>query len=54
MQISGNLSKQPFSKGSGRITRKTAHENIFILENPQILGCGFLDARVLIHGFLLY
>ena len=54
MQISGNLSKQPFSKGSGRITLKTAYKIIFIPENPQILGCRFLDALVLIRGFLLY
>ena len=54
VQISGNLLKQPFSKVSGRITLKTAYENIFIPENPQILGCRFLDALVLIRGFLLY
>ena len=54
MKLSGNLSKQPFSRGSGRITLKTAYENIFIPENPQILGCRFLDALVLIRGFLLY
>ena len=52
--ISGNLSEQPFSRGSGRITLKTAHKNIFIPENPQILGCRFLNALVLIRGFLLY
>ena len=40
VKISGNLSKQPFSRGSGRITLKTAYENIFTPENPQILGTG--------------
>ena len=35
-------------------TKKTAYESIFIPENPQILDCRFLDALVLIHGFLLY
>ena len=45
--------KQSFSRGS-LITLKTAYENIFLLENPQILGCRFLDALVLIHGFVLY
>ena len=54
MKISGNLSEQSFSRGSGRITLKTAHENIFIPENPRILGCMFLDALVLIRGILLY
>ena len=34
------LSKQSFSRGSGRITLKTAYENIFTPENPQILGTG--------------
>ena len=50
--MGGNLSEQPFSRGSGRITPKTAYENIFIPENPQILGCRFFDALVLIRGFL--
>ena len=49
VHISGNLSKQPFSRGSGRITLKTAYENIFIPENPQILGCitasSFMDTK---------
>ena len=55
MKISGNLSKQPFSRGSGRITLKNCLlENIFVPENPQILGCRFLDALVVIRGFLLY
>ena len=35
-------------------TKKTGYENIFIPENPQILGCRFLDAMVLIRGFLRY
>ena len=54
VKISGNLSKQSFSRGSARITLKTAYENIFTPENPQILGCRFSDALVLIRGFLLY
>ena len=29
-------------------------QDIFILRNPQILGCRFLDALVLIRGLLLY
>ena len=35
-------------------TEKNAYENIFIPENPQILGCFFLNVLVLIRGFLLY
>ena len=53
MQPSGNLSKQPFSTGSGRITLKTALETIFISQIPQILGCRFLDVLVLISEFLV-
>ena len=53
VKISGNLSEQSFSRGSGRITLKTAYENNFKPENPKILGCRFLDALVLICGFLL-
>ena len=30
------------------------YQNIFTPENPQILGCRFLDALVLIRGILLY
>ena len=29
-------------------------ETIFIPENPQILGCRFLDVLILIRGFLMY
>ena len=36
------------------LKRFTDNENIFLLENPQILGCRFLNELVLIHGFLLY
>ena len=54
VKISENLSKQSLSRGSGRITLKTAQENIFIPESSQILGCRFLDALVLIRGFSLY
>ena len=56
MEISlRNLSKQPFSTGSGRIAlKKLSKETIFTSENPQILGCRFLDVLVLIRGFLLY
>ena len=54
MKISGNLSKQPLSRGSGRITLKNCLQEYFIPENPQILSCRFLDVLVLIRGFLLY
>ena len=54
MQMVGNLSKQSVSRGSGRITLKTAYQNTFIPENPHTLGRRFLDALVLIRGFLLY
>ena len=54
-QMSENLSIQPFSRGSGRITLKNClQEYFFIPENPQILECRFLDALVLFRGFLLY
>ena len=54
VQMSENLSKQPFLRGSGRITLKNCLREYFLPENPQNLGCRFLDALVLTHGFLLY
>ena len=54
MQISGHLSKQPFSKVSGRITLKNCLQEYFHLENPKILGYRFLGALLLICRFLLF
>ena len=53
-EISGNLSKQLFPTGSGRIILKTTEETIFISYNLYILGYRFLDVMVLIRRFLHY
>ena len=54
MEMSENLSKQPFSTGSGRMTLKNCLRDYFHLLKSHILGCTFLDVMVLIRGFLLY
>ena len=54
MEITGNLSRQPFSTGSGRIILKNYVKDYFdLLESPDF-RLWFSDVLVLIRGFLLY
>ena len=51
MEISRNLSKQPFSTSSGRITLKNCLKDCFhLLKSP---GCRFLYVLVLLRQFLV-
>ena len=51
MQIYANLSDQPFSTDTGRITLKNCLKDHFHLLKSPNLGCSLLDVMVLIRGF---
>ena len=54
MEISGNLSKQLFSRGSSRITLKNCLRDSFHLLKSPHLGCRFSDVMLLVREILLY
>ena len=55
MEIKINLSEQPFSIGSGRITlQNSLRDHFHLLKSSDFRLLVLKCAQVLIHGFLLY